>query len=77
MESAALEAISKPTLNFPADLNTNISPTFEHADATVNGVPSKAGANVPTEDRVSDYRYQCLFSAAPSIRQRLHLYRML
>ena len=47
---ASLDAVSKPVLNFPADFNTNASPNFEHAGATVNGVPSKLGANVPTED---------------------------
>ena len=46
----ALNAVSKPVLNFPADFNTNFSPGFQHAGATVNGVPSKLGPNVPTED---------------------------
>ena len=47
---AALNAVSKPVLNFPAEFNTNLSPNFEHAGATVNGVASKLGGNVPTED---------------------------
>jgi aryl-alcohol dehydrogenase-like predicted oxidoreductase len=44
---ATLDAVSKPVLNFPADFNTTMSPNFAHAGATVNGVPSKLGANVP------------------------------
>ena len=47
---AALDAVSKPVLNFPADFNKNFSPNFSHAGATVNGVQSAAGANVPTDD---------------------------
>ncbi len=47
---ASLDAISKPVLNFPAEFNANLSPNFEHAGATVNGVPSKLGSNVPTDD---------------------------
>jgi hypothetical protein len=49
-QTAALDGISKPVLNFPAEFNMNLSPNFEHAGATVNGVPSKLGANVPTDD---------------------------
>jgi len=37
---AALDAVSKPVLNFPADFNKNNSPNYSHAGATVNGVPS-------------------------------------
>ena len=47
---AALDRVSKPTLNFPADFIANLSPDFEHAGATVNGVASKLGGNVPAED---------------------------
>ena len=47
---ATLDKVSKPTLNFPADFNQNLSPNFEHAGATVNGVPSKLGGSVPTEE---------------------------
>ena len=47
---ATLDAVSKPVLNFPAEFNANLSPNFEHAGATVNGVPSKLGGNIPTDD---------------------------
>lgn len=47
---AALNAVSKPILNFPAEFNANASPNFAHAGATVNGVSSKASANVPTDN---------------------------
>ncbi len=47
---AALDAVSKPTLNFPADFNANLSPNFAHAGATVDGVPSKLVGNVPKSD---------------------------
>ncbi len=47
---AALAAASKPVLNFPADFNRDFSPNFEHAGATVNGVPSKLIGNVPTDE---------------------------
>ena len=46
---AALDAVSRPTLNFPADFNADRSPNFQHAGATVNGVPSKATPIVPPE----------------------------
>ncbi len=36
----ALDAASKPILNFPADMNRDLSPNYAHAGATVNGVPS-------------------------------------
>jgi aryl-alcohol dehydrogenase-like predicted oxidoreductase len=49
-QMAALDTVSKPVLNFPAEFNTNLSPNFEHAGATVNGVPSKLGGNVPTNE---------------------------
>ena len=45
-----LDAVSKPSLNFPADFNTNLSPNFAHAGTTVNGIPSKLVANVPKND---------------------------
>ena len=47
---ATLNGASKPILNFPAEFNTNLSPNFEHAGATVNGIPSKLIGNVPTND---------------------------
>jgi len=47
---ASLDKVSKPVLNFPAEFNANFSPTFQHASATVNGVPSKLRGNVPTDD---------------------------
>ena len=47
---ARLDAVSKPVLNFPAEFNTNHSPNFSHAGATVDGVPSTLGPNVPTDD---------------------------
>jgi len=47
---AALDEVSKPVLNFPADFNRNNSPSYAHAGATVNGVPSVAVANVPKDD---------------------------
>ncbi len=49
-QAAMLDAASQPTLNFPADFNAKLSPNFSHAGATVNGVPSKAGGNVPKND---------------------------
>lgn len=45
-----LDAVSKPTLNFPADFNANLSPNAAHAGTTVNGVPSKLMGNVPKSD---------------------------
>ncbi|GAB3638239.1 hypothetical protein GCM10027422_38290 [Hymenobacter arcticus] len=47
---AALDAVSKPILNFPADFNKNQSPSYAHAGATVNGVPSQDFFNVPTDN---------------------------
>ena len=47
---AKLDGVSKPILNFPAEFNANLSPNFEHAGATVNGVPSQLGGNLPTDD---------------------------
>ena len=34
---AALDEVSKPALNFPADLNRDLSPSFAFAGATVDG----------------------------------------
>ena len=45
-----LDAVSKPTLNFPADFNANLSPNFAHAGTTVNGLASKLVGNVPKND---------------------------
>lgn len=45
-----LNEASKPQLNFPADFLTR-SPSFSHAGATVNGVPSERTPLVPAEDR--------------------------
>lgn len=47
---AALNAVSKPTLNFPADFNANLSTNFAHAGTTVNGTPSSLVGNVPKND---------------------------
>ena len=47
---ASLDAVSKPVLNFPAEFNANLSPNFEHAGATVNGVRSELRGNVPMDD---------------------------
>ena len=49
---ATLDAASKPTLNFPAEFNATRSPGFAHAGATVNGVTTTLGGNVPTGDAV-------------------------
>ena len=46
---AALDSASKPVLNFPADFLTH-SPSYSHAGATVNGVPSQQTFLVPTDD---------------------------
>jgi aryl-alcohol dehydrogenase-like predicted oxidoreductase len=45
----ALDAASKPKLNFPADFLT-MAGTFAHAGATVNGEPSMATPMVPKDD---------------------------
>ena len=37
---ASLDALTQPTLNFPADLLRNLSLNLAHAGATVNGEPS-------------------------------------
>jgi aryl-alcohol dehydrogenase-like predicted oxidoreductase len=46
---ASLDNASKPTLNFPADFLTH-SPSYSHAGATVNGVPSQLTFLVPKDD---------------------------
>lgn len=45
----ALNAVSKPVLNFPADFLTQ-APSFNHAGATVDGVPSQLTPLVPKDD---------------------------
>jgi aryl-alcohol dehydrogenase-like predicted oxidoreductase len=47
---AALTEVSKPVLNFPADFLVP-SPSFAHAGATVNGVPSQRTFLVPSDDK--------------------------
>lgn len=49
-KTTALDAVSKPTLNFPAEFNANRSPGLSHAGATVNGVSSETSGNVPKDD---------------------------
>jgi len=46
---ASLDNVSKPTLNFPTDFLAQ-APTFGHAGATVNGVPSHVMPFVPKDD---------------------------
>lgn len=45
-EIARLDEVSKPVLNFPADFLLQ-SPSFSHAGATVNGVPSQKSFFTP------------------------------
>jgi aryl-alcohol dehydrogenase-like predicted oxidoreductase len=45
----ALDAVSKPTLNFPAEFNQTQSPNYAQAGATVNGVTSKDVFNLPAD----------------------------
>jgi aryl-alcohol dehydrogenase-like predicted oxidoreductase len=47
---ATLNAASRPVLNFPAEFNANRSPNYEHAGATVNGIPSQLFDILPTND---------------------------
>jgi aryl-alcohol dehydrogenase-like predicted oxidoreductase len=47
---ASLNNVSKPVLNFPADFLTQ-SPSYAHAGATVNGIPSQLTFLVPQDDR--------------------------
>ena len=46
----ALNALSAPVLNFPADFNTRLSPSFAHAGATVNGEATQLVPMVPKTD---------------------------
>ncbi|HEY1744637.1 MAG TPA: aldo/keto reductase [Granulicella sp.] len=46
---ASLNEVSKPALNFPADFLVP-SPSYSHAGATVNGVPSQLTFLVPQDD---------------------------
>ena len=46
---ASLDNVSKPALNFPADFLTH-SPSYSHAGATVNGVPSQMTFLVPKDE---------------------------
>jgi hypothetical protein len=46
---ASLNDVSRPVLNFPADFLTH-SPSYSHAGATVNGVPSQLTFLVPKDD---------------------------
>jgi aryl-alcohol dehydrogenase-like predicted oxidoreductase len=46
---ASLNNASKPVLNFPADFLAH-SPSYSHAGATVNGVPSQLTFLVPKDD---------------------------
>ncbi len=48
-QMAALDSVSKPVLNFPAEFLTH-SPSYSHAGATVNGVPSQQTFLVPKDD---------------------------
>jgi len=47
--SAALDRVSKPTLNFPAAF-LEFAPSFMHAGATVNGEPSQVPPMMPKND---------------------------
>jgi aryl-alcohol dehydrogenase-like predicted oxidoreductase len=38
---AALDEVSKPSLNFPADINAHLSPSFMFAGATIDGQPTQ------------------------------------
>lgn len=46
---ASLDNASKPVLNFPADFLAH-SPSYAHAGATVNGIPSQLTFLVPKDD---------------------------
>jgi aryl-alcohol dehydrogenase-like predicted oxidoreductase len=48
-QSAALDRVSKPTLNFPAAF-LEFAPSFMHAGATVNGEPSQVPPMMPKND---------------------------
>jgi aryl-alcohol dehydrogenase-like predicted oxidoreductase len=46
---SSLNDVSKPVLNFPADFLTH-SPSYSHAGATVNDIPSQLTFLVPKDD---------------------------
>jgi aryl-alcohol dehydrogenase-like predicted oxidoreductase len=48
-QMASLDNLSRPVLNFPADFLAH-SPSYGHAGATVNGVPSQLTFLVPKDD---------------------------
>jgi aryl-alcohol dehydrogenase-like predicted oxidoreductase len=48
-QMASLHTVSRPVLNFPAEFLVS-SPSYSHAGATVNGVPSQAIFLVPKDD---------------------------
>jgi len=48
-QSAGLDRVSKPTLNFPAGF-LEFAPSFMHAGATVNGEPSQVPPMMPKND---------------------------
>jgi aryl-alcohol dehydrogenase-like predicted oxidoreductase len=48
-QMASLNDVSKPVLNFPAEFLTH-SPSYSHAGATVNGVPSQRTFLVPKDE---------------------------
>ncbi|HEY4118097.1 MAG TPA: aldo/keto reductase [Byssovorax sp.] len=47
---AALDAVTKPSLPFPADM-LHMVPAFAYGGTTINGQPSKAWAQAPQSDR--------------------------
>lgn len=47
---AALDSVSRPSLNFPADF-LGMAPTFTHGGASVNGVAAPAWEMAPKDDR--------------------------
>jgi aryl-alcohol dehydrogenase-like predicted oxidoreductase len=49
-QTERLDNASKPVLNFPVDFLTH-SPSYSHAGATVNGVPSQLTFLVPEDDK--------------------------
>ena len=49
-QSATLDEVSKPVLNFPAEFNRNNSPNYAHAGATVNGRATTVVPLVPTDE---------------------------
>jgi aryl-alcohol dehydrogenase-like predicted oxidoreductase len=53
-QMADLNAVSKPSLNFPFEINQEGARNLQHAGATVNGLPSEVGDLVPMSE---DQRY--------------------